>query len=411
MIDDVLLQIQQLQFSDRAAAEALLLDFVRQNFPLDVAAVELRPQAVSLNSFNGFLRLSDGSSLFFKTHVERDNVIDEYYNAALLAQAGYPVIQPLFGSGEAGKHLLIYEVVEDPSMFDLAWAIETGDSASLDSLTAAQNAADDHLMRLYLDTLKWQSAPDAASAPIHQLYYHRLAHGRLERFYGGDATIMLPDGIYPAAEVRAVRWVVNGAEFASNLNTLIESAIALLNPFNAGPSIIGHGDAHNGNVFCRLPENRLAYFDPAFAGRHDPLLDLVKPLFHNVFAMWMYFPQVKRQQLAITVERDADVWRVAHNHELHPVRLMFLYSKVERVLMPILSELKRRKWLRRDWRACLKAALFCCPFVTMNLADSSKFPPEISLLGLAMSVEMGAESRGRRSLIDTILDEAEQRLV
>ena len=31
----------------------------------------------------------------------------------------------------------------------------------------------------------------------------------------------------------------------------------------------------------------------------------------------------------------------------------------------------------------------------MNLTDGGKFPPEISLLGLAMAVEMGAESSGR----------------
>ena len=46
----------------------------------------------------------------------------------------------------------------------------------------------------------------------------------------------------------------------------------------------------------------------------------------------------------------------------------------------------------------------------MNLADRSRFPPEISLLGLAMSVEMGAESQGERSLIDRTLDEVEKAL-
>ncbi len=40
----------------------------------------------------------------------------------------------------------------------------------------------------------------------------------------------------------------------------------------------------------------------------------------------------------------------------------------------------------------------------MNLADPAKFPPEISLLGLAFAVEMGAESQGQRSLLDETLD-------
>jgi hypothetical protein len=46
----------------------------------------------------------------------------------------------------------------------------------------------------------------------------------------------------------------------------------------------------------------------------------------------------------------------------------------------------------------------------MNLADRAKFPPQIGLLGLAMAVEMGSESSGVRSLIDTTLDEVEQTL-
>jgi hypothetical protein len=46
----------------------------------------------------------------------------------------------------------------------------------------------------------------------------------------------------------------------------------------------------------------------------------------------------------------------------------------------------------------------------MNLTDSEKFPPTISLLGLAMAVEMGAESQGKRSFIDQTLDDIEASL-
>src|SRR5262249_15618880 len=102
--DTRLQQIQALQFTDRAAAEGLLLAFVRETFPaLDTVGVELRPLAVSLNSFNGFLTLADKSKLFFKTHVEPGSVIDEYYNSMLLVQSGYPVILPRYASTEYGK--------------------------------------------------------------------------------------------------------------------------------------------------------------------------------------------------------------------------------------------------------------------------------------------------------------------
>lgn len=403
----LLQQVQELQFHDKGAAEALLLNFLRELFPLDVQSVMLRPLVVSLNSFNGFMQLGDGRRLFFKTHTEPDGVIGEYYNAAQLASAGYPVLQPIYSSTEAGKQLLIYEVIEDPSVFDLAWDIENSRSELLPQLTQAQNAADDHLLNIYRQTLAWQNADDAASVPIHQLFYHRLAGGRLARFYGEDVTVALPVGSAAISEARRARWVINGQRYSQTLDDLIVEAARLLLPAQAGPSVIGHGDAHNGNVFFRAETNALLYFDPAFAGRHHPLLDLTKPLFHNVFAMWMYFPHEKAANTTIRLNIDGDVWRVEHDYVLHPVRHMFQSSKVERVLIPILRDLRDRGWLREDWRAYLKAALFCCPLLTMNLTDAAKFPPSISLLGLTMAVEMGGESEEVRSRIDTLLDEVE----
>lgn len=117
---DVLQQIQEAQFTDRPSAERMLLSFVRELFPLDVVRVELRPLQVSLNSFNGMLTMANGTRLFFKTHTESDTVISEYYNATMLAKAGYPVLQPQYSSTTVGRQFLIYEVIEDPSVFDVA---------------------------------------------------------------------------------------------------------------------------------------------------------------------------------------------------------------------------------------------------------------------------------------------------
>ncbi len=320
----------------------------------------------------------------------------------MLAEAGYPVLHPLYSSREAERQLLIYEVINDPSVFDLAWHIETGQGGDLAALTRAQHESDDALLKIYLNTLEWQSAEDAAKAPVHQLFYHRLAYGRLARFYGETTQqATLSDGAATMGDIRRARWNINGQSYAETLDDLIGRASKRLQPAQGGASVIGHGDAHNGNVFYR-PDG-LMYFDPAFAGRHHPLLDLTKPLFHNVFAMWLYFPQEKRAGLQISLKRG-NVWQVEHDYALHPVRRMFLESKVGRVLKPIVQELRARGWLRDDWRAYLKAALFCCPFLTMNLADETRFPPEIRLLGLSMAVEMGAESAERRSLIDQVFD-------
>lgn len=410
-MSDILQQIRDMQYRDKRGAEMLLLSFIRENFPLDVQSLELTPLAVSLNSFNGFMTLTDGSRRFFKTHTETDTVISEYYNAGMLSKSGYKVIQPVFKSTEPGKQLLVYEVIDDESVFDLAWRIENADASDLlVPLRAAQNRADDELLALYQATLETQTAENAANSPVHQLFYHRLVGGRLDRFYGENTRISLPNSIYDMAEVRQVKWVINGQKYTNTLDIIIDRAKQLLIPSQADVSIIGHGDAHNGNVFFRKNDTppSLLYFDPAFAGRHHPLLDLTKPLFHNVFAMWMYFPQEKQQSSTISLEKQGDIWQIDYEYALPPVRQMFLESKVQRVLIPTLKQLKANGQLLEDWRTYLKSALFCCPFLTMNLADGNKFPPEISLLGLAMSVEMGAESSGQRSLIDRTLDEVEK---
>lgn len=423
MTRELLQQVQVLQFTDRQQAEELLLVFIRETTPYDAVAVELRPLAVSLNSFNGYLTLANGSKLFFKSHTESDTVIDEYYHSATLANAGYPVIQPIYSSTEPGKQILIYDLIESPSVFDVAWSIETGQGDSevaLEELATAQHTADDDLFHLYQQTMTTQTADKANEAAIHQLFYHRLVGGRLERFYGAlpgtsgmDTQIQLPEKLYNMHEVRNVQWDINGQEYRESIDDIIQRAIHILNPQQAGPCVVGHGDAHNGNVFLVNTESQsrsMLYFDPAFAGRHHPLLDVTKPLFHNAFAMWMYFPHEKRRKLAISLQIDGDVWHVTHSYALHPVRWMFLRSKIQRVLVPTLRLLQEKQMLRTDWREYLKAALFCCPFLTLNLADSARFPPEISLLGLCMAVSMGSESYGKRSVIDRLLDLVEKAL-
>lgn len=406
---DLLYEIQQLQFSARSDAEALLLAFVRDTFPhLAIMSLELRPQAISLNSFNGFLTLADGTRLFFKTHVEQDNLISEYYNAQMLSSAGYPVIQPLYSSTQSGQQLLIYPLIETPSVFDVARQIETEgefSSSIAARLTALQNRSDLDLYASYESSLERVSADQAETAPIHQLFWHRLTGGRLTRFYGQDTYLALPHGRFATTEVFNRNWVINDSTYHETLGVLVKDAIRILNPRRDEMTIIGHGDAHNGNIF--FSDLGLTYFDPAFAGRHSPILDLVKPVFHNVFAMWMYFPEAERKKLQISVTDHGRVWEVAHNYHLNPLRTMFFTSKFEHTLIPALRMLQSRGALDGDWRHRIKLALMCCPLLTMNLAN---FPPEIALLGLSFSIQMGAESRGIRSILDVALDEAEARL-
>lgn len=403
MTDDGRLRdIQALQYHDKPAAEAALVIFLREVFPeLVPEAVELRPSAVSLNSFNGYLTLQGGRRLFFKTHVEPDSIVGEFYNSQLMAEAGYPIIRPVYASTEYGKQFLIYDLIDAPSVFDLARTLDQAfDSQIMADLQTQQTAADKYLAEIYQATLSWQTAEDAARAPVHQLLYHRLAGKRYQDFYTDQGTPILP---------LDKRWIINGRRYDHTLGELI-GLQHLLAPGQAGASVIGHGDAHNGNVFY-FAGDRLVYFDPAFAGRHHPLLDLTKPLFHNVFASWMYHPDdyattmrnITETHDTITVEFD----------EVPPGKRLDLFfeSKVTHTLTPTLIDLKRRGWLQENWRQYLKMALFCCPLLTMNLLDARRFPESVKWLGLTYAVIMGSESAGSdKSPLDAALDRVEAEL-
>ncbi len=185
--------------------------------------------------------------------------------------------------------------------------------------------------------------------------------------------------------------MVNGVELRWTLGDLIERAKVVLDPRRAAVTVIGHGDAHFGNVFLENNPGgaRYLYFDPAFAGRHTPLLDAVKPLFHNVFATWMYFPRdvARDLQLAVTVQ-DSMLF-VEHNYTLTPIRRTILETKVEHLLLPLLAELRARGGLPEDWLEMLQLALMCCPLLTINLIDGERLPPAVSWLGLSLAVQMG----------------------
>lgn len=414
---NILQTIQQLQFTDKPQAEQLLIGFIRETFDLSVQKVELRPLATSLNSFNGFITLTNDTRLFFKTHTEQDTVIDEYYNARLLADVGYPIIQPLYSTTKTGQQFLIYEVITAPAVFDVAWDLELRQAGRDNSylqtfnlLKQAQNDADDALFTYYQTSL--ESPTPTPDAPIHQLFYHRLTGGRYDRFYADNNPIILPHGTFRMGDVKQVKWVINGQAYTETIHNLVTRAIDTLNPNRTLATIIGHGDAHNGNVFFRTETTppSLLYFDPAFAGKHSPLLDLVKPIFHNVYAMWMYHPQVKKETTPTQLDVRGDEWHITYSYALWSVRMMFLESKFERVLIPTLKLLKEHGFLPPDWRDILKLALFCCPFLTLNLADANRYPPEISLVGLAMSVEMGGNDDKRYSLLTNWLDKAHSAL-
>lgn len=387
---DSLVTIQRMQFTELEKAQRLLQWWFSRHMHLQTDSVTLMPKAVSLNSFNGFYR-ANGEEYFFKTHVEEQGVLEEYYHAEQLHQAGYHIVLPIRTVHEQGQQMVIYPVIHWPVMFDLMREVETGNTtrATSDILVAAEARECERLLEIYHNTLAESTAEEHAHAPIHQLFWHRLTGERLKNFYVGKS-LALPQQAQTLTFEQILRysWQINGTRYPFPLGQLLERAATVLQPDRAGMTVVGHGDAHFGNVFLEQQQQYL-YFDPAFAGRHSPLLDVVKPFFHNIFATWMYFPDEIARKLSLSVQIQDEVLIVEHNYTLTPVRRAMLQTKLEQLILPLLEMLRNRDALPSNWLELLQSALLCCPLLTINLFDSSRMPAEISWLGLLFTVMMG----------------------
>lgn len=397
-IDD-LATIKSLQFSEREKAERLLARWFARHMDLQIDSLTLMPKQISANSLNGIYRVN-GREYFFKTNVEEQDILEEYDHAVTLANAGYNVVMPLRAVSEKDQQMVIYPVMRWPVMFDMMRVVEIGGTAQtkIEVLAAAEKRECERLLEIYEATLAASTAEEHAQAPIHQLFWHRLTGGRLSNFYASEF-FTFPDLQGTKQQERGLifedllryRWVINGTGVDGALPTLgdlVERAKVVLNPARAAMTVIGHGDAHFGNVFLQEHTNYL-YFDPAFAGRHSPILDIVKPFFHNIFAAWMYFPREVGRHLQISITaRDGSIF-VEHNYELTPGRRAILDTKLQYLVKPLITFLHERDALPADWEEMFRLALMCCPLLTVNLLDREKRSDEICWLGLSQVIQMG----------------------
>src|SRR5207253_5937120 len=99
--------------------------------------------------------------------------------------AGYNIVKPLQTLHEEGRQMVVYPVVHWPVMFDLVRAVELdkAEDVSAEMLVAAEKRECERLLSIYAATLAYSTAEENARAPIHQLFWHRLAGGRLKSFY------------------------------------------------------------------------------------------------------------------------------------------------------------------------------------------------------------------------------------
>jgi hypothetical protein len=213
-------------------------------------------------------------------------------------------------------------------------------------------------------------------------------------FYTGKS-VMLPDGSKVVfEEIAAKKWFVNGREMPHTLAEIIalskkHLAVASL---IKGPTVISHGDDHNGNKF--FADGEFITFDPAFAGRHPVLLAPIKGTMHNgpLHPFWYYKPGRVHDLIEAKFSVNPDRIEVTHNADkilATPLREQLIALYMKYTWKPLLDQLAQKSMLPEDWRITVKCAAFCCPFLAMNMIDAGRLPehPRLSLFNLMKCVE------------------------
>lgn len=399
---DSLQAIEQVHISRRKLAEHLLRLWFARHLDLSVQHLRLMPKVGSLNG----CYQSQGQRYFFRTHSEAYGALHTDDQARELEAAGYALVRPAQLLHEKADVIATYPAAHWPRLFDLIRASETDQhlpaGLTEQTLLRVEEQECAHTLEIYQRTLQTEQRPTVHRAPIHQLFWYPLSSPRFQTFSAGNM-LPLPAGCQPTAlsfaDVERSHWTINGHVQTQSLGELIRQAREILHPGRASASVVGHANAHAGNVLLEYvpPESsasiadapyRYLLLDPAFAGRHAPLLDQVQPLYHNVFASWMYFPTEVAQTLKLTIQVRGEQLIVEHNYDLTPIRQALLRTRYEKLLIPLLSWLEGQQALPEDWQAVLQLALMCCPLLTVNLYDTT-LPPALCWLGLAQAVQLG----------------------
>ncbi len=407
------LDIVRIAKTDRARAEQLALGLIDELAPeLGTQSLTINENSVlSLNSVNGRIT-APGKQYFFKFHAEKGDMDtlknSEYYNAELLVENGWPMIPPVFTSREPGMQFVVYDYIKAPTAYVAYGELEDHYLAGngyqgerMAGLFGAEVGLCQKIREGYLKSLELTERAGIENASLNQLFYVRLAVGtpekqpRLQENYIGKEVRMPSGETVPFNDIAKMPWTINGIKYEETLESIIAKSKDLLNPAKEErtPSVVGHGDDHNGNRF--LIGNEFKFFDPAFAGRQPALLSFVKATAHNTLLhpKWLYEPKELEGKLKLNVSIKDGAVSVDHNwktEELSPLRLSILDIYAKEVWRPLLQEMSARGMLPDYWREYIRAALFCCPFLVLNLIGD-KYSPAQSILALSKCVELGSQ--------------------
>ena len=404
-------EIRAVARQDVPRAQTMLETFIADLFDIPVTGLRINQDQYSLNSLNGFFT-SGADAFFFKFHQEdgEEEMTGEYYRADILSQAGLPVDQPVHISTLAGEQVLIYRRRSDPRFSDVLFDLDqTPDATATARARAAETELNTRILSVAQKTLHPITPQEAAAEPIHRLFYERLIDlpgghypgGRLAKFYVGKQFAFPNDVALHWDQIADAPVRINGLAYEGTLRQAFDTALVRYAPENTATAggIVAHGDAHNANVWYErgTAQDRLAFFDPAFAGNKVPaLLAEVKSTFHNIFAhpFWLYNPDMAAERYQARVTLDDGVLSFDTNWQPGPARRALLEAKAETFWKPWLAHLRDAGLLPQDWEQILRTGLFLSPTLVMNLnagEGGDRHNPISSAIGL--SVALSAASR------------------
>ena len=357
----------------------LFSKYIKEALPDEnVSDVEVISSLASLNSVAASGMIG-GRKYFFKVHVETGlNADDEYRQAGLLKQAGWPVYSPIMKSENHGFPLLVYPWTDSPTLFDkLERSYKAGRSELYDKDLKLLEAMNRRIGRMELISLKEIPASAAATAPVQMFFARRFEKGaRIDKWYAPETVFPLPSagsGLALSWDVICrARWKINDQEFSATLGDIVKEARKML-AFSQEDEVwatISHGDDHAGNIF--LSSDEALVFDPAAASDINPaVLADVKALAHNGFLPMggMYYDPT----LEYTYEygEAENTIKVSVDFSKSPVfdrHMAIARQIIDFRLNPMLTALREKGADMEKEHARLKTALAACALLTVDIS-------------------------------------------
>lgn len=366
--------------ADDLKRNRLFSEYIKQAlFSRQVSYVKVISNPASLNSVSGSGTI-DGEKYFFKVHIESGSKSDEEYKqAGLLAEAGWPIYPPSMRSENPDFPLLAYPWTDNPTLFDkLAQSYKNKDSKAVDKDFKLLETMNKSIGESEVKSLKNVSARQASSAPVQMFFVRRFeAGGRIDHWYNPQTTFYLP-GVGAKAlvlrwsQIKRAKWVINGQAYPKTLDEIIEEARRVLafSGENGTWATTSHGDDHAGNIF--LGEDQAQVFDPAAASDVNPaILSDAKALAHSGFLPMggMYYdPKVSCEYRFDESKSTIDARADFSKSPAFNTHLRIAGQIIDFRLNPILRVLKQKGADMNMEYKRLKTALAGCALLTVNIS-------------------------------------------